>query len=388
MSDNIPFEIQVEIIKKAPDLKSLIRCRSVSKPWKSFIDTSDFIAGYVHRDTNTFLLRYKDGSNSNDKYLRFVDDDDNVPLKMKSELSWFHSLFVGVPDSMKQEFNDSAEVIGSSHGLVCLHIRNTGLFLLSNPCIRKVVSLRLPNYPFRDSFLGFAVCPVTNDPTIVMILSSWQVGIFTLSSKRFTFSEYPHLHPRRVQVMSSQVVIDRCIYWAASETILHNMNGDAFFHYGTFHYEYVIMSFDLVAKEIRLIDIPRNCTLNNQLPSRFFVSELRGSLVLFVPNEEVAIPVCGVWKMEHDESFTKLFTITTPGYTINNILGFRKNGDQVVLETEKEDEQFAAVQLYNPCSEYVNNLGIFGEKSSFFMASYKETLLLRDELDYFVCPPA
>ncbi|PWA47609.1 hypothetical protein CTI12_AA496580 [Artemisia annua] len=121
---------------------------------------------------------------------------------MKSELSWFHSLFVGVPDSMKQEFNDSAEVIGSSHGLLCVHIRNTGLFLLSNPCIRKVVSLQLPDYRFRDNFLGFAICPVTNDPTIVMILSSWQVGIFTLSSKRFTFSQHTRLHPRRVQVMS------------------------------------------------------------------------------------------------------------------------------------------------------------------------------------------
>ncbi|MFS8020210.1 putative F-box domain-containing protein [Helianthus anomalus] len=45
MSDNIPFEIQVEIIKKLR-VKSLIQFRSVSKAWKSLIDSSDFITHY------------------------------------------------------------------------------------------------------------------------------------------------------------------------------------------------------------------------------------------------------------------------------------------------------------------------------------------------------
>ncbi|PWA89696.1 hypothetical protein CTI12_AA110620 [Artemisia annua] len=57
-------------------------------------------------------------------YVEFYPDDDNnsnnVTLEMKSELSWFHSLFVGVPDLMKQEFNDLAEVIGSSHASILL----------------------------------------------------------------------------------------------------------------------------------------------------------------------------------------------------------------------------------------------------------------------------
>ena len=62
MSDNIPFEIQTEIIKRVPDVKSLIRFRAVSKPWKSFIDRSQFIAGYRARETQprTLLLRYTD----------------------------------------------------------------------------------------------------------------------------------------------------------------------------------------------------------------------------------------------------------------------------------------------------------------------------------------
>ncbi|GKC88474.1 zinc finger, CCHC-type containing protein, partial [Tanacetum coccineum] len=51
MSDNIPFEIQIEIIRMVSDVKSLMQLRSVSKPWKSFIDSSDFIKGYGARHT-------------------------------------------------------------------------------------------------------------------------------------------------------------------------------------------------------------------------------------------------------------------------------------------------------------------------------------------------
>uniref|UniRef100_A0A251U1I1 Putative F-box domain-containing protein n=1 Tax=Helianthus annuus TaxID=4232 RepID=A0A251U1I1_HELAN len=45
MSDNIPFELQSEIMKRLP-AESLIRFRSVCKSWKSLIHSSDFIAGY------------------------------------------------------------------------------------------------------------------------------------------------------------------------------------------------------------------------------------------------------------------------------------------------------------------------------------------------------
>ncbi|KAK9077307.1 hypothetical protein SSX86_005644 [Deinandra increscens subsp. villosa] len=46
MSDNIPFELQLEIIKRLP-VEPLLRFRSVSKTWKSLIDSSDFTADYA-----------------------------------------------------------------------------------------------------------------------------------------------------------------------------------------------------------------------------------------------------------------------------------------------------------------------------------------------------
>nr|GEV15315.1 hypothetical protein [Tanacetum cinerariifolium] len=64
MSDNI----QMEIIKKVSDVKSLIRFRSVSKPWKSFIDSSEFIKGYGSRHTqpHSHILSFKCDYSPND----------------------------------------------------------------------------------------------------------------------------------------------------------------------------------------------------------------------------------------------------------------------------------------------------------------------------------
>ncbi|GJY03344.1 integrase, catalytic region, zinc finger, CCHC-type containing protein [Tanacetum coccineum] len=232
MSDNIPYEIQHEIIKKVSDVKSLIRFRSVSKRWRSFIDSSEFIAGYGARDTQpqSLLLRYDDNS-SEEKYVCFLDDE-NDPLTQQQQQDFAPN----VTDTMKQ-FND-LKIIGSSHGLLCLHSYDKDMYVLWNPSIRKSLSIKIPLVPFKHGFLGFAI------------------------------------------------VIDNCIYWAAREFI-RSMDG-------SFRDSYMIMSFDLIAKDIRLVDIPLSCILSNPFPIHFFISKLRESLVLFVPNERVEIPVCGV----------------------------------------------------------------------------------------------
>nr|XP_043626627.1 uncharacterized protein LOC122598084 [Erigeron canadensis] len=44
MSQFLPFEIQEEILKRINDIRSLLRLRSISKAWKSLIDSPRFIA--------------------------------------------------------------------------------------------------------------------------------------------------------------------------------------------------------------------------------------------------------------------------------------------------------------------------------------------------------
>ncbi|GKD28272.1 zinc finger, CCHC-type containing protein [Tanacetum coccineum] len=106
MSDVVPFEVQMEIVKRVDDVSSLIRFRSVSKEWKSFIDSREFIVGYGFRHTqpSRFMLRYlhyqenhKEDDLLNEfgeiirtdliwfseleKYICFVDNDDGFALQ-------------------------------------------------------------------------------------------------------------------------------------------------------------------------------------------------------------------------------------------------------------------------------------------------------------------
>ncbi|GJS20103.1 probable galacturonosyltransferase 7 isoform X2 [Tanacetum coccineum] len=224
MSDNIPFEIQMEIIKKVPDVGSLIRFRSVSKPWKSFIDSPQCIAG-------------------------------------------------------------------------------SGV---------------------RLSAFGWEMIPSSNLPRQSIILQS------------------------------TQVVIDRFIYWVAYDRIVAD---DA-----TSHNKHMIMSFDLISKAFKVVDIP-DSIINQFRGGWFFISKLRESLILFGyirENEMLEDAVCGVWMMVHDgviTSFRRIFTVDTPISSVNEILGFRKRGEPII-EAQKQDSQFATFEVYEPCSQHITNLGI------------------------------
>nr|GEV37096.1 hypothetical protein [Tanacetum cinerariifolium] len=52
----------------------------------------------------------------------------------------------------------------------------------------------------------------------------------------------------------------------------------------------------------------------------------------------------------------------------------------LLVETLKELEE-SSVDVYDPSSEQIKNLEIYGEKGLFFMSSYKECLLLLDHSD-------
>ncbi|GJY02804.1 phospholipase-like protein [Tanacetum coccineum] len=60
--DYIPFEMQIEIMNRLP-VKSLLQFRTVSKSWKSCIDSSTFFFNYVvHKSINdVFYLTYNHG---------------------------------------------------------------------------------------------------------------------------------------------------------------------------------------------------------------------------------------------------------------------------------------------------------------------------------------
>ncbi|GJU13679.1 reverse transcriptase domain-containing protein [Tanacetum coccineum] len=394
---NIPLQIQREIIKRIPDVKSLLRFRSVSKQWKSFIDSSEFIASYGARDTQPrrLLLRYKlTGyvSRIQVAYDCFIDD---VSFLLKEGSS------PNVPQLVYQ-INHST-VIGSSCGLWSFHDYITQMVVIWNPSIRKLVRIVVPNNTSQKmTQFGFGVCPSTYDPTIIGISYSdkWQVHIFTLSSKTWKMIPSSNL-PRESEGLTSstQVTIDRFIFLGAYDRIV--ANNDVVL-------KNLILSFDLITHEFKEIHLPVSIT--NHEFQEISLSELNESLVVCAYTNEVNDgQVYGVWMMGEEggvmTSFTKLFNIKKPDSSSTmTLLGFRKSG-QPIMETWKKDqesaegsaeesdeefaegfaeefaEEFAALEVYEPCSEQINDLGIKGEKESLFMCPYKETLLLADHSD-------
>ncbi|XP_022042357.1 F-box protein At5g18160-like [Helianthus annuus] len=132
MSDNIPFEMQMEIMKKLP-VKSLIQFRSVCKPWNSLIDSPDFITQYNGQRTNPqhlFLTYYSCG----DKYVSIADDHTFPHHK--------------VPLTFPQWLLDyDYDLIGCSHGLLCLsyYEDQTRIAIIWNILIRKAIAVLVPS---------------------------------------------------------------------------------------------------------------------------------------------------------------------------------------------------------------------------------------------------
>ena len=266
MPDNITFDIQTEIIKRVPDVKSLLRFRAVSKSWKSLIDSSEFITGYGARETQPrrLLLRYKKAGDPREvKYVSFVDDENDILTQQ--------DFAPNAPLLMKQ-FNFEF-VIGGSCGLWCLHGYNssseTEMVVIWNPSIRKSVGIVVPcvlrNTCERMNRFGFGVCPSTYDPTIVGMSrllgmnKTWQVGIFTLSSKTWKMIPSSNVPRESIRLRSStqvavelrsstQVAIDRFIYRFAYERIVAND--------GVPQTKKFILSFDLITHEFKEVNLP------------------------------------------------------------------------------------------------------------------------------------
>ena len=57
-----------------------------------------------------------------------------------------------------------------------------------------------------------------------------------------------------------------------------------------------------------------------------------------------------------------------------------------IMETEKDNGEFATIEVYKPCSEHINDFGITGVYGSFFICPYTETLLLNDYSDGCIIP--
>ncbi|GKC02708.1 putative F-box domain-containing protein [Tanacetum coccineum] len=373
MSDYIPFDIQAKIMKNLPS-KSLIQFRSVSKAWKSLIDSFEFIADHhrhTHQRHNYLLVR-----DPEHKYVSFVDDDTFPQHKFSLTLS------------MSAELHNKPMILGSSQGLFCLYGNHVGTQSYSetetaaiwNPAIRKLVDIgQLPHVDgnMNVTTVGFGVCPHTLDPKIVTVsipwlltdnTGTWQVEVFRLSLGAWT-SLSINLLPG-IALTGNQVAIDRFIYWPAS----HTSGVD------------VIISFDLTSEEFTYIYLPDVLTSNYH--DEWEIFKLKESLVVLQSYYDGPDRDYDVWIMENgvQKSFKKIYTIKfNISYEDTSVLEFKNNGEAIVLISDDYElcEAFDLPHqnhlfVYKPNSRRVSSIRFASKEASFFVSSYAETLLLLD----------
>ncbi|KAK1428599.1 hypothetical protein QVD17_17438 [Tagetes erecta] len=365
MSDNIPFEMQVEIMKKLP-VKSLIQFRSVSKSWKHLIDSSNFITDYTRQHTHTQHLLIA-GIGYELKYMLVADDDTFPQHKL-------HLTFPLLENMLKYPC-----LLGCSYGLLCLVTKGVNgsmcRAVVLNPCIRKSVIVDVSHVEDTrySAVVGFGVCRETRDPKLVKVTYierevdveridciPRQVEVFTLSGGA-SRSSYGNLPRKSICFRPYQVVTDGILYFLALDR-------------NSIHEFHMIVSFDLTSEAFREISLP--CSLAYGFPNGLSMSKLRESLVVIQIAKEDNSQISVVWMMEDGvpESFTKLFTINTDTPNVK-VMGFRKNGELIVQFFEND----CKLVVYEAYSRHIDNLRIDGTGFSYGVYPYRETLLLHDQ---------
>ncbi|XP_076882927.1 F-box protein CPR1-like [Bidens hawaiensis] len=383
MSDYIPFSVQAEIIKRLPT-KSLLQFRTLSKTWKSLIDSSKFVIDHAvnHNHQQHLLLCYRSQADPGKQKVVSIVDDETFPEQKCSLPDPIAGL--GLPT-----------VLGSSRGLFCLfcrggdpdepgRIRHTAL--LWNPSIRKSIVIDVPyelTCPCTNIAIGFGVCPCTIDPKIVKIIyryvssnlgalvfSPWEVEVYTLSSR--AWKSIPTINQPRnsIHFTGNEVVTDGFMYWLVVDCSLQEYN--------------MIVSFDIAREEFKEVSLPDTLARANK--DNMVISKLMESLVVVEMVQEVNKKVYDVWMMEHGvpNSFTKLYTINSPDASIEAVLGFRRNNEPIFsmrddagVRRRVYDADYFFVREHH--TEHLSYVGISGNSDSRSANSYMETLLLLDQ---------
>ncbi|KAJ9551183.1 hypothetical protein OSB04_015228 [Centaurea solstitialis] len=372
MSTQIPFDIQLLIIERLP-IKSLLRFRSVCKPWKSFISSSQFIAGYTTHSQQHVIISYK--NHLDDQFIKYVSVFDND----------HETVALTAPPLVH-----GTRVLDCSHGLVCMidsfdQNYETQMAVIWNPAIKKSIAVAVPDAvdPLQQfwfgSVVGFGVCPATMDPKLLKITFTkrvkktqsiscipFQAMVFTLSSRQWRCLSTNQLSRKSILFDDAcQTVIGQFIYLGGYDcSVLDD------------ELRPLIMSFDLSTHEFAEVDIPSS--LHYQYLN---LSRLRESLVLLdIPT----IHICHVWMMMDDgdsKAFTKLFTINRPNTCVWKILGFSESGEPIIEWTRDKMCTTSGLAVYEPGLGDIKDLGIRGNQDSFYGSCYTESLLLLDDED-------
>ncbi|GJR95375.1 F-box domain containing protein [Tanacetum coccineum] len=326
MSDEPP--LLLEILSRLP-VKTLLRCRSVSKDWRELIDSPDFVKIHLNQSKGTYNV------------LTFLRRYDSILSS--------HSLSLNSrPTFVKVEppFNLTGffpRDLGSCNGLICLSWGKSNQELsLWNPSTKK--HKWIPTMPIHYP-------PHTENNRIVDTLGydnanddyKSQVECLAKRGARFSYCT------QRVYCnapMSHSVCVGGAIHWS----LLRKDDQ---------HQNHVIVAFDLASHSFRSVPQPHYTTLYMSID----VGILGGCLCL-VGTQEEDIDCVDIWMMKEygvRESWRKLLTISGMRYMpcVRPLVSL-KNGKEVLLEVnhdwfllyDLEKKKSKEISIHKPSSGY------------------------------------
>ncbi|XP_050235236.1 F-box protein CPR1-like [Mercurialis annua] len=316
MSELIPPEL-VTLILLRSQVDTLLRCRSVSKEWRSIIDDPDFITQHMNHSTNKSLF-FKENFSG---YLFQLDLD-----------KLYGAGSIRFCDQPENSDNLYELVIGSCNGLLCKRsARNDGI-LIQNPHTRKHYSLSsfLPSNFMRKDGNGFGYDSVTGDYKIAMIVMDplsrqlqSEIFICNVRTKVVHVIQLPYLVSTEGNFVGT--LVNGTLHW-----LVNKYDGRSTAN--------VIMGLDLGTEEFGEVAHPE-FRRNESDGIKMFIGVLETWLCVFVEHYRVGIDVWVMKQYGVQESWTKLFTIPCDVLSSDSCesiaaVCFSKSGLEVLLEVD------------------------------------------------------
>lgn len=390
MSDYFPEEILVEILHRLPT-KSIVKCTSVCKLWRSLITNNTFISDHLHRpiyQSNQFLLiqsfdenEYSDPSRASVSYSLRYDDDG---------LNEFSTL------NLPRVFKHEPSVAGICNGLVCINsCENCDTLILCNPCIRRYVVLPKPSdyCCFYFSHLGFGFDSRKNDYKVVRIscmmddesygLCPPDVEIYSLATGfwKNINAVAPVFTTSYITTDATHACINGIVHWSAKRMVK-----DGWYNF--------IVSFDFVAEVFSEIMLPES--LAYAFEDSIAVIGGGNSLTVYQVTRSPSPYSCNIWVMKEYgvvESWNKLFTFNLKGFYLEapslgiTLIGvpftptaiyIRKRGEILLMIVEAGKPCLYSLDIEG---RTFKNLGIGREGYTWhtFADYYAESLVLLDK---------
>ncbi|CAK9142900.1 unnamed protein product [Ilex paraguariensis] len=368
-SCNLPQDLIVQILSRLP-VKSLLRFKSVSKPWLALTMNPTFISLHLtHTDMNpkndAVIIHSLSLRHDHIMSLCNVNPIDNKPINLDHP---FPEIFLQM------------DLVGSCNGLVCLGCPPLGqMIILWNPATRMYKTIRLPSTKMDRGevdkvSLGLGFDPVENDYKIVRIMcmtpkkpKKIQVKVQVYSVNRDSWKVIQDETPFYLIQTRCNAIAKGIPYWTA------------FIESEKSEFHEVLLFFD-TQKEVFLQGAVPNFPMGEGTNARLVeLKDGLASLVYYLSEESNKGAGVDVWVLDDcKKSWSKKFSVGPIPFKVERLIQCSKNGEIVAEGTGEivAEGTEGKLFLYDPKTNGIKNISIDKVQAHSYEAfSYTESLV-------------